>query len=242
MKKAMAMGLLLVAAGGAQAANLDSINRLTQDSFLKLSEDLGSALSYKAVAPGEPLGILGFDIGVELSATTLQNKDVFNQACGGCGLGNSFPIPKLHAHKGLPFNIDVGLVQTSVPNSNISMTGAELRYAIIEGGVLIPALAVRGTFTKVSGVDQLDFSTKGVELTVSKGFVMLTPYGGVGKNWVTSTPNVTGLGGIQLQEEQFTQNKYFVGVNMNLGLINFAAELDKTGGAKTATAKIGFRF
>lgn len=242
MKKILAMGVLMAAAGAAHAANdLEGINQLAQDSFLKLSEDLGSALSYKAVAPAEPLGILGFDIGVEVSSTTLQYKEVFDQACNSCSL-NSLIVPKVHAHKGLPFGLDVGLMYSSVPNSNIKMTGMELRYAIIEGGVAMPAVALRGTYSKLSGVDQLDFSTKGVELTVSKGFVMLTPYAGVGQNWVTSTPNTTGLGGITLKEEEFTQSKYFVGLNVNLGLLNLAAEFDETGGAKTTSAKLGFRF
>lgn len=242
MKKTIAMGVLLAAAGAAHAANdLDGINQLVQDEFRNLSEDLGSALSYKAVAPAEPLGILGFDIGVEASSTTLQHKDIFDKACNNCSF-NSLVVPKVHAHKGLPFGIDVGLMYSTVPNSNIKMTGMELRYAILEGGVAMPALAVRGTYSKLSGVDQLDLSTKGVELTVSKGFAMLTPYAGVGQNWVTSTPNTTGLGGVTLQEEEFTQSKYYVGLNLNLGLLNLAAELDETGGASTASAKLGFRF
>lgn len=242
MKKTIAMGVLLAAAGAAHAANdLEGIGNLRQDQFRNLSEDLGAALSYKAVAPAEPLGILGFDIGVEVSSTTLQHKDIFDQACNNCSL-NSLIVPKVHAHKGLPFGIDVGLVYSAVPNSNIKMTGMELRYAIIEGGVAMPALAVRGTYSKLSGVDQMDLSTKGVELTISKGFVMLTPYAGVGQNWVTSTPNTTGLGGVPLQEEDFTQTKYYAGLNLNLGLLNLAAELDDTGGAKTASAKLGFRF
>ncbi len=241
MKKAIAMGVLLALAGGAQAANdLDSINQLAQDNFRKLSEDLGSSLSYKAVSPGEPLGILGFDIGVEVSSTSLQYKDAFNAACGNCGAG-SLVIPKLHAHKGLPFNLDVGLMYSAVPDSNISLTGMEVRYAIVEGGVALPAVAVRGTYSKMSGVDQLDFSTTGVELTISKGFVMFTPYGGVGQNWVTSAANVPGLFG-QLQDEEFTQNKYYVGVNMNLGLMNFDFEVDDTGGAQTVSGKFGLRF
>lgn len=242
MNKAITMGVLLAVAGGAQAANdLDSINQLAQDSFLKLSEDLGSSLSYKAVSPGEPLGILGFDVGLEFSSTSLENEDVFDTACGGCGV-SSLVIPKLHAHKGLPLNLDVGLMYASVPNSNVSLTGVELRYAIVEGGMALPALAVRGTYSKMSGVDQLDFSTQGLELTISKGFAMFTPYGGIGQNWVTSTPNVAGLGGVDLKEEEFTQDKYYVGVNMNLGLLNFDVELDETGGAKTMSGKLGLRF
>jgi hypothetical protein len=238
MKKWVAMGVLCAVTGGVQAADdLDSIGALVQGEFRDLSEDLGAALSYKAIAPAEPLGITGFDVGIEVSSTALDNDAAFNKACSGCDISNLY-IPKLHLHKGLPLNLDVGLMYSSVPNSNIKLTGVELRYAFIEGGVAMPAVAVRGTYSKISGVDELDFNTRGLELTVSKGFAMLTPYAGVGTNWVTSTPSAsTGL-----QEEKFTQSKYYVGANMNLGLMNIAVEADKTGGAQTISAKLGLRF
>ncbi len=237
MKKILAVGVLCAVAGGVQAADdLDNIGVLLQGDFKKLSEDLGASLSYKAVTPAEPLGITGFDLGVEFSSTTLENKTVFNTACSSCDIDNLI-IPKLHLHKGLPLNLDVGLMYSSVPNSNIKLTGVELRYAFLEGGMASPALALRGTYSKLSGVDQLDFDTRGVELTVSKGFAMFTPYGGVGQNWVTSTPNVSGL-----EEETFTQSKYYVGLNMNLGLLNIDVEADETGGAQTISGKLGLRF
>ena len=60
MKKLMMVGMMCVAASGVQAANdLDNIGALLQGDFRKLSEDLGASLSYKAVAPAEPLGITG---------------------------------------------------------------------------------------------------------------------------------------------------------------------------------------
>jgi len=240
MKKWVAMGVLCAVTGGVQAADdLDSIGALDQGEFRDLSEDLGAALSYKAIAPAEPLGITGFDVGIEVSSTALENDTAFNTACSGCDISNLY-IPKLHLHKGLPFNLDVGLMYSSVPNSNIKLTGVELRYAFLEGGVAMPAVALRGTYSKISGVDQLDFDTRGLELTVSKGFAMLTPYAGVGTNWVTSTPNVPAP--FTLEEEKFTQSKYYVGANMNLGLMNIAVEADKTGGAQTISAKLGLRF
>lgn len=237
MKRIVMAGVLCCVAGAAQAADdIDNLGALAQGEFKKLSEDLGSSLSYKAVAPAEPLGITGFDLGIEFSSTALENKSIFNTACSGCDVDNLI-IPKLHLHKGLPLNLDVGLVYSSVPSSNIKLAGVELRYAILEGGMASPALALRGTYSKLSGVDQLDFSTRGVELSVSKGFAMFTPYGGVGQNWVTSTPNVTGL-----EEETFSQSKYYVGLNMNLGLLNIDVEADDTGGAQTLSGKLGLRF
>lgn len=240
MKRLMAAGMMLMVAGGAQAADdIDSvINLLNQDSFKKFSEDLGAALSYKALIPAEPLGITGFDVGVEVTSTALENEELFDVACGGCGAENII-IPKLHVHKGLPMNFDVGMMYSSVPNSNMKLTGFEVRYANIEGGMAMPAVATRATYSKMTGVDELDFETMGLELSISKGFAMFTPYGGIGYNWVTSTPDVAGD---IFEEEKFNQTKYFVGVNMNLGLLNLLVEADQTGDAQTYSGKVGFRF
>ena len=216
--------------------DIDSLQSLVQTEFKSFSQDLGAALSYKAVSPAEPLGLTGFDIGLEVTGTKLNHSDIWDKASSGSA-PSTVPIPKLHVIKGLPFNIDVGAIYTKVPSTNISLLGGELRYAILEGGVASPALAVRGTFTKLSGVDQLDFSTKGVELSVSKGFAMLTPYAGIGQVWVDSKPKVTGL-----TDESFQQTKYYAGANLNLGLMNFALEYDNTDSTDSYTAKLGVRF
>lgn len=239
MKRILVSAALAASAVAAQAANIDTLQNLGQTEFRALSEDLGAALSYKALAPVEPLGITGFDLGIEVSATSVKHSEFFKQATGSSI--DTLPAAKLHLHKGLPFNIDVGGFYSSVPDSNIRLVGAELRYAFIEGGVALPAVAVRGTYTKLSGVDQLDFSTRGLELGISKGFAMLTPYAGVGKVWTTSTPqNIPAP--FTLSEEKFAQNKVFVGTNLNFGLMNLALEGDKTGDATTYGLKFGFRW
>ena len=239
MKRALsAFGVLLVAASPVHAAgNIDQINLLSQTQFRELAEDMGAALSYKALTPATPLGITGFDLGIEATATKIQNTDAWDRAISGSA-PNTVYLPKLHAHKGLPAGFDVGAFYSSVPNSNIRLWGAELRYAILGGGALEPALGVRGTYTKLSGVDQIDFHTTGLELTLSKGFPIFTPYAGLGRVWSTAEP----VGVPTLSKEDFGQEKYFVGGNFNFGLANLALEADKTGGATSYGLKLGFRF
>lgn len=237
MKKSLS--LLCVLGCFAQPVWAANINLGTagfsQTEFKLFSEDLGSALSYKAVIPAEPLGVTGFDLGLEVTATEMKNSSLWTKAAGSSR--STLPVPKLHVHKGLPLNIDVGLFYSSVPTTNIKLYGGELRYAILEGGTATPAVAIRGSFSKLTGVDQLSFGTKGLDVSISKGFAMFTPYAGVGNVWVDSTPNVVGL-----TKESFTQTKFFVGGNLNFGLTNLALEYDKTGSAQSYTAKLGFRF
>lgn len=231
---AAALCATLFSASAQADTDFDRLNSLSQSEFKRLASDLVAATSYKAVTPAESLGITGFDLGLEVSFTNLSNSDVWKKS--GADV-KTLPMPKLHVHKGLPFNIDIGASLVAIPDSNIKLVGAEVRYALIEGGVATPALAIRGAVSKLSGVSQLDTSSRSLELVVSKGFLNITPYAGVGKVWGKVTPNV-GL----LSRVSPDANKVFAGVNANFGLFNLAAEVDRTGDAQTASVKLGFRW
>ena len=222
----------------AAAADITNLGALGQASFKTLSEDFGSALSYKPVTPAEPLGILGFDVGIVVTSTDVSRSTAFlNTVTNSTDSIKTLIVPKLHVAKGLPMNFDIAAFISKVPTTNISLVGGEIRYSPLSGGGAMPAVAVRGALTKLTGVDQLDLNTKSLDVSISKGFLMFTPYAGVGQVWVTSTPN-----GVPLQEESFSKSKIFVGGNLNLGLMNIALEGDKTGDAKSGSLKIGFRF
>jgi len=220
------------------AADISKIDQLTQDDFHKLSQDLGAALSYKPLIPTAPLGITGFDLGLAVTATSIKNSDVLQKA--GAGDHSTLPVPSLRLHKGLPLDLDVGVMVGAVPGTNVRLYGGELRYALVAGGAALPAIGIRGSYTKLAGVDQLDFNTKGVDLSISKGFLMFTPYAGVGKVWVASAPK--NIPTSVPSKESLSLNKVFVGVNLNFGLMNLAFEGDRTGEASSYGAKLGFRF
>lgn len=219
------------------AGDLTTVDRLTQPQFRLMSEDLGAALSFKPLVPAEPLGIAGFDLGVAVTATDLKNPGLLSLASNGSSIPRYVPVPSIRLHKGLPFNIDVGLSYSVLPSTNITLWGGELRWAVIEGGTVMPAIALRGAFNASSGVDQLKLRTASADVSISKGIAMFTPYAGVGQVWVKSTPQ----GVPTLSEESFTQGKVFIGMNINLG-VNVAVEADKTGGITSIGAKVGFRF
>lgn len=234
-------GLMSLSLSAHAVEDLDALQNLGQAQFRLLSEDLGAALSYKSVSPAEPLGITGFDIAFVISDTKLENQGAFQTATASTDDFNDFPMPKVQIHKGLPLNFDIGASYTSV--NNIDLVGAELKYALLEGGIGVPAIAIRGTYSKVSGVEQLDFETKGAELTISKGLANVTPYAGIGRVWVTSTPKGDAAAPpANLTEEDFTLDKYFVGLNLNFGVANLGVEGDQTGDATTYSVKIGLRF
>lgn len=220
----LSIAAMVITSVSAWAVDLDPSQLTTlpnaQGAFKDLSKEVGFALSYFPMAPAEPLGILGFDIGVEVTAVDInENKGFWNKMGDFPGM---LPVPKLHVQKGLPLGIDIGAIYSKVPSSNISLFGGELKWAVLKGGITMPAVALRGTYTKLSGVDNLDLNTMGYDISISKGFLMFTPYAGVGQVNIESKPKNIPL----LEKETITETKYFAGLKASLGLLNAVAEAD----------------
>ncbi len=206
----------------AWGGTIDLGKGIAQDQFKSLSKELGLAVSYIPASPAEPLGITGFDVGLEVTVAPISEEQIFWKTVAP-DAPSALPLPKIHVQKGLPFGIDVGVVYSSVPQLDLSVVGGEIKYALLSGNVALPAVSVRGAYTQLAGLDSLDLSTFSADLSVSKGFALVTPYLGVGQVQVTSKGKA---GASALTEEKQDLSKSFVGVKVSLALINFVAEAD----------------
>ncbi len=233
-------GAALLATGAAEvahAADFNALRLLNQSEFRAFSEDIGSAISYKGMVPSEGLGITGFDLGVGVGATEVSNRDVLKKAAGGASVPKAVPLAGIRALKGLPFDIDIGAAYLTLPGTNVRALGGELRWAFIGGSTLLPAVAVRVATMKLSGVDELKMRTDSIDLSISKGFLFLTPYAGIGRvNVKSQAPGTT------LRDESFGQDKVFAGVNMAFVPMALVVEVDKTGDAVSYGVKLGIRW
>ena len=83
MKKWLAVltVLLLFIAIPAMAEDIFFQSGMTQELFKDFSKEMGGMLLYRAVAPAAPLGLTGFDIGVETTVTDINTgKDYWEKA------------------------------------------------------------------------------------------------------------------------------------------------------------------
>lgn len=248
--KHLLLALLSVSVSApAWADDIDSVGNMNNAEFQAFSADLGAALSYKSLTPTEPLGILGFDVAVDGSSTQVEAGAAWQIATGDTV--SNLPMTRIRVTKGLPFGFDVGGFYSTVPGSNIKTYGAELRYALVEGGVVTPAIGLRAATTRLNGVDDLDFSTRSLDISISKGFGPVTPYFGVGQVWVDNeytgsqfqgscpiVPTVS-CGGATAN---FNDAKYFAGMRISLLVLNLVVEGDRTGDVTTYSLKLGFGF
>jgi len=234
----IAAAFLLLAASAPALADIDRLQTLSQSEFRLLSEDLSSALSYKPLQPIEPLGFPGFDIGVAVTGTKIKHKDLFERATGESDFPSTLGVPSVRASIGLPWKFDLSGMYSSVPKTGVTLWGGALSWAAYGGSTWLPAFGVRASYTRMYGIDQLDFNSSGLDASISKGFGPFTPYLGAGKVWSKSTPeSTTGL-----KPESISQTKVFGGVGLQITVVNLVVEYDRTGYANTYGVKLGLRF
>ncbi len=191
MKKLILVLSILLYAASSIAMDIKIMDpTLTQNEFESFVKEFGYALTFNPMAPAEPLNITGFDIGLEMVVSDISDsKGYWKGLVKGTDIDSYIPIPRIHVQKGLPLNIDVGAMVVVVPDSNIQLWGLEAKYAILKGTAVTPALAVRTSFSQLQGVDDVDLNTLSLDALISKGFLSLTPYGGVSIVRVSGSEN-----------------------------------------------------
>jgi hypothetical protein len=243
--KQIVLMLGLLSSLSAQAANsIDYLNFSSQEKFSDFAKDLTLALDHKPMVPAEPLGVTGFDIGVAISNTKFSNSSLNNVDL--VPVANALQMLNVQAHKGLPMGFDVGAAYSVGVGGNISTLAYEVSYAILDGSVALPAVAVKYTATSLDGVSVLSYKSSAFEIGVSKGFAILTPYAGIGL--VSSTVDTDGsnvganLSKLTLSKVTADATKTYIGVNVNLTAFDLLLDVTNIGDASTTSFKLGFRF
>ena len=223
MKRILLLALLAVMATACNSMAWDiKIPGLVQEEFKDLTKEFGSAIAYRNLAPAAPLGITGFDVAAQASFISIDNEAAQWKKVTGNDAPDYIAYPTIRARKGLPFGIDVGAMYSYISNTSIQLYGAEISKAILEGGIASPAVGIRGTYTRLAGAGDLSLQTAGIDASISKGFIFLTPYAGGGMLWIDGKDNSNTL-----KSESMWQPRGFVGVKISpLPLLGLTAELE----------------
>lgn len=235
MKNKIAL-LLLCLPLVTHAKQLELNGAPTPSNFRDISKDLVATIDYKALGPAEAGGLTGFSIGLATTYVKVENKTSWFTAT--TENVSELGLVGIQASKGLPLDIDVGAYYSFIPETDVKVYGAELRYAFLPGSVALPAVALRGSYSKLTGIDDFDLDSTSVDLSVSKGFALITPYAGVGQVYGTSDPNgIAGLSKVKIKE-----TKLFVGLRLGLGLFEITPEYAKIGDNDSYNLKLGLGF
>lgn len=263
MLKKILFAVSMVTASNSYAINsIDYLDFDSQTDFEKFAQDLTAVLDHRSLTPANPLGVTGFDVGLGISHTTMSNSSLANvdldyktAALSAAANGQSAPVDSMQMlnvqiHKGLPFGIDVGAAYAlSASDAPISTFAYEISYAVLSGGVALPAVNVKYTNTTMADNAQLGYKSSAFEVGVSKGLAIFTPYASLAKVSSTVTPkgtntNAFGIGtsSVTLSTVSSSLTKTSLGVNINLVAFDLLIDMTKLGDITTYSLKTGFRF
>lgn len=236
MRVALSLTLAL-AAGAVSAQDFSFTPAPAQADFASASQDIVAVMSYKALGPSEASGITGFSVGGYGSYSAVQNKGAWQRLVGeevdGVGLVG------LSARKGLPFGIDLGAMYSQVPGTDAKIYGGEVRWAPLPGGVATPAVAIRGSYVKLTGEDDLKGDASSLDVSISKGFLFFTPYAGAGYVWGTVNPSDRFT---TLRKVDVDKARFFAGARVSLGFLELTPEYEKLGDSDVFNLRLSIGF
>jgi len=160
------------------------------DAFKALSRDLGLVFAPRFLTPAETLGEAGFDVGFGASISTLDGAaDHWRVLDSSPGV---FTTGQIYVRKGLPFSFEFGGSLSHLFDSDMVAVGTELKWALNEGFLYLPDIAVRGSVNNIVGSSDLNLTNAGADVSISKAFAMagvmsITPYFGYNRLWIISS-------------------------------------------------------
>jgi hypothetical protein len=174
---------LALAAGPARAGSFAFDAHFAQSDLEGLAEGIGDALTFPNLGTAAPTGLAGFEVlaaagGPEVDTDSNWWHYVDASTAGGVLYGQ-----RVIVRKGLPLNLDIGVQAGKVAGK--SFQGGEVRWAILEGGSVSPAIALRATYSKLSTAP-FECEVAEGQLFISKGFLVVSPYGGLGYRRVSA--------------------------------------------------------
>lgn len=177
-----------------------SIKPLVSGDVSRLAKDLNNLVSFRQAGPSEPTGLLGFELKPLVNFVDSDNDLVWNNALTGGAPGN-LTAPQLIVTKGLPFKADLSARAGKILDTDMEFMGGFLKYSILEGSMLTPALSIGGGYTKITGASDFDASLYEAQISLSKGIANFTPYAGVSWSRLKLTP-AASTGHSEVEDDQ----------------------------------------
>ncbi|HEX3110551.1 MAG TPA: hypothetical protein VHU41_15760, partial [Thermoanaerobaculia bacterium] len=136
---------------------------ITDADFAHFSRLVGQAIFATPVQPARATGFLGFDIGIAATAVPIDSKAAYwTNSVTSTRLERSgyLAVPRLVASKGFGGATVSG---TYASRGDIKMYGGALDIPLIRGTVATPEIALRGSYSTLTGIDVFHVKTYGLE-------------------------------------------------------------------------------
>ena len=174
---------LVLAARLADAGGFSFDAHFTQSDLAGLAEGIGDALTFPNLGTAVPTGLPGFEVLAAAGGPQVDTGSSWWHYVDARTVGGVLYGQRLIVRKGLPLNLDVGAQVGQVAGERF--LGGEVRWAVLEGGSVSPAVAFRASYSRLSNAP-FECEVAESQLLISKGFLVVSPYGAIGFRRVTA--------------------------------------------------------
>ena len=178
--------LILSLSMGWASAGYSAISEHDAQSYFRLLARINTASPLEHSGSHGTLG-LGLGMGVGIYHASVNNEILREhwRSTKQAAFQNPSPsqrlvLPKFYFHKGLPYAVDLGMSLAQDVTTKARIWSGYAQWTPIEG-FAVPALGVRGGFSRFMGLATTDASSLSVDGVLSYGFLKLvTLYGTAG--------------------------------------------------------------
>lgn len=182
--------------------------------YQEMVKELGATIANKPMAPGETLGVSGFNVGFSTTFSFIRTGtiDGTNPAGWDLAAADEKPatylyVPWVTVRKGLPLSLEVGANAGWIGTTHTGVFGAWGRWGIVEGYRQLPDLSIQAGYAGYVGNDELELGVMDMSATLgytlpfgaTKGIhqASFAPYVSIGQTKIHAAPRVdlsrTGL-------------------------------------------------
>jgi hypothetical protein len=218
MRRLVPLAALALALGTpAHAGGLSLGPGFAQGDLDAIAEALGDVVSFPNLATAVPGGVTGFQILGAVGGPEVNTSDHWWQYVSHANTaGNILLGPRVIVRKGLPSRLDVGVQVGKVFGDQF--WGGDVRWGFAEGGALSPAMALRVAYSRLNSSLFDRFEVAEAQLVISKGFLVVSPYGAAGYRRVYGTAT---FGDPVLSRHSSDSSGFTATVGAKLGLLPF---------------------
>lgn len=177
---------LVLTAGLAHAGGFSFGPQFTENDLKGLAGAIGDVVTFPNLGTAAATGLTGLEVLAAAGGPQVDTGSSWWRYVDGRTVGGVLYGHRVIVRKGLPLNLDVGAQFGQVAGERF--WGGEVRWAVLEGGTVSPALALRASYSQLTGAP-FDLDVAEAQLIISKGFLVVAPYGAIGYRRVFARAN-----------------------------------------------------
>ena len=206
---------------------------LTQAAWHQFTQEAGLVAYFRPLADARPMGRGNFEVSMLQWQTNIDDdtpawNDTFVHPDSTHWLkeGKGLKFPGVMARVGVAAKTDVAVYITKNPGANYGFYGAQLQQNLFEDASGTWSASARTSLMKIYGPDDLDFSTYGADVIVSRRvtvskWIKVSPYAGV-SSYLASSHEKSPV--VNLADEHVLGGQAMVGAEVQLSKARLAAE------------------